>query len=312
MARIGIIDCGTNTFNLLVADISVAGWTSVFNQKLPVKLQEGGFLDGGIREVPFKRAVDAFTRLTELAKEKEVSTIHSFATSAVREASNGTKLVEEIYKETKVTIKIIDGQQEADLIKKGVLQTVSLETTALIMDIGGGSTEFIIADQSTTYWQKSFRLGVSHLFEKIQPNDPMSDLDINRLRKELEHTLVPLQQALKQWPCDLLIGSSGSFDSIVDMIEHRWGSLNPEQLARPILMGHFNWIYKHLIGTTREERVKVPGLKPIRADFIVISMIFIQYMVKNLGLNNLHQSEYALKEGVIKELQQQNPLWNNT
>ena len=312
MTRIGIIDCGTNTFNLLVADISVHGWTAVFNQKLPVKLQEGGFLDGGIREVPFKRAFAAFTRLTELAKEKEINSIYSFATSAVREASNGKELVKKIYQSTGVKIQIIDGLREADLIKKGVLQTISLEKTALIMDIGGGSTEFIIADQKNTYWQKSFRLGVSHLYEKIQPENPMSENDIEALKLELENTLAPLKEALEKWPCELLVGSSGSFDSIVDMIQHRWGALNPDILARPILMGHFNWIFNNLISSTREERVKIPGLKPIRADFIVISMIFIQYMVKNLGLNNLHQSEYALKEGVIKELQQQNPLWNNT
>ena len=296
----------------MVADLHDTSWTVVFNKKVPVKLQEGGFVNGGISDIPFERALLGFERLSMLAKEKNAKKIYAFATSAVREARNGDDLVNQVYDRTKVKINVIDGKKEADLIKKGVLQTVKLESPSLIMDIGGGSTEFIIADGQTTYWQKSFRLGVSHLFEKLRPSDPMTKEDIDKLNAEFDLQLSSLKEALALYPCQLLIGSSGSFDSLVDMIEYKWGSLEKGMLARPILMNHFNFLYRFLIKSKKEERQAVPGLKPIRAEFIVISMIFIQYVIENLGLNNLYQSEYALKEGVIKELQQKNPLWNNT
>lgn len=301
--KVAILDCGTNTFNLLIAEVELSRWAIVHAQKFGVKLQEGGFHQGDIREEPFNRGQNAIAEVAKIIHEHAVDQTIATATSALREAKNGKAFIAKAKADHGITIELIDGNREAELIWKGVRQSIHLDEAYLVMDIGGGSTEFIIGKGDQILWKKSYKLGVSRLFERLLPQDPMRPDDVSVLRELLEDELKDLRMALNEFPCTTLVGSSGSFDSIVDIITYRWGRAGELDKSTEILMNHFTVLYQEMLTSTKAERLQIKGLKPMRADFMVISMILIDFVVNQFGLNNLHRSAYALKEGQIAELQ---------
>jgi len=302
--RIAVIDCGTNTFNLLIADLEEGNWKTVFNTKQAVKLGKGGFSKEGIRKERYLIGMDALKNHRETILNYKAEQTFAFATSALREAGNGQRFVKEAEERFGIQIKLIDGDREAGLIMKGVRQSIDLKgETALIMDIGGGSTEFIIANDTQLFWKESFPLGVSRLFEQLQPQDPIHETEVIALKNHLTKVLHTLDQAVKDHSPSILLGSSGSFDSIVDMAHFKWNT-ERSPLSNYVSMDHFNLLFDELIGSTKNERLLVPGLQPIRADFMVIAMIMIKFTLERYNLNRIYQSNYALKEGVLFELAQ--------
>ncbi len=302
--RVAVIDCGTNTFNLLIADLEGGTWKAVFNTKQAVKLGQGGFSKEGIRKERYLIGMDALNIHRESILNYQVDETYAFATSALREAGNGRQFVMEAKERFGIEIQLIDGDREAGLIMKGVRQSLDLSNeVALIMDIGGGSTEYILANNETLFWKESFPLGVSRLFEQLKAQDPITEEEQSTLKAHLSKVLSTLDDAVQQHPPTLLLGSSGSFDSIVDMAHFKYGvERNP--LANPIDTAHFEGLFDSLIGSTKNERLLVPGLQPIRADFMVIAMIMIKFTLERYHLTRIHQSNYALKEGVLFELAQ--------
>lgn len=302
--RVAVIDCGTNTFNLLIADLEDGTWKAVFNTKQAVKLGQGGFSKEGIRKERYLVGMDALNIHHESMLNYQVDETYAFATSALREAGNGRQFVSEAKERFGIEIQLIDGDREAALIMKGVRQSLDLEgEVALIMDIGGGSTEYILANNDTLFWKESFPLGVSRLYEQLQAQDPITPEEQNTLEEHLTKVLGSLDDAVKEHPPTLLLGSSGSFDSIVDMAHFKYGT-DRKALANPIESSHFDGLFDALIGSTKYERLLVPGLQPLRADFMVIAMIMIKFTLKRYELTRIHQSNYALKEGVLFELAQ--------
>lgn len=301
--KVAILDCGTNTFNLLIAEVGLSQWGIAYAQKFGVKLQEGGFSQGNIREEPFERGQNAIAEAAKIIQKYQVDQTIATATSALREAKNGKAFIAKAKKDHGVAIELIDGNREAELIWKGVRQSIHLDEAYLVMDIGGGSTEFIIGKGDDILWKKSYKLGVSRLFERLLPKDPMISDDVRVLRELLDDELKDLRMALNEFPCKTLVGSSGSFDSIVDIISHRWGRAETLGGSTEILLNQFNVLYEEMLTSTKAERLQIKGLTPMRADFMVISMILIDFVVRQFGLDNLHRSAYALKEGQIAELQ---------
>ena len=170
MKRVAVIDCGTNTFNLLVADLGENGeWKTVFKMNSPVKLTPGG-PSKSIAVNRIARAVDVMRAYYHHTINYEVQETYAFATSAFRSTENGRKLRDLIEERTKINVEIIDGDREAQLIFQGVVYSGLLDSSpALIMDIGGGSTEFIIANNEQQLWKKSFQIGVSRVFNRFNP-----------------------------------------------------------------------------------------------------------------------------------------------
>ena len=157
--RTAVIDLGTNTFNLLIAEASIGGgFATLYNEKLPVKLGEGGINKGIITDEAFYRGVQAMSYYADMIRQWKGEKILAFATSAVRNASNGNDFVRTVKEKTGIDIHVINGNQEAEYIARGVSQAVKLgKKHSLVMDIGGGSTEFIILNDSEILWNKVSR-----------------------------------------------------------------------------------------------------------------------------------------------------------
>ena len=155
MEKVGVIDLGTNTFNLLIAHIKDANYKVLHKNKIAVKLGEEGIAKGFIAPNSYKRVIDGLKFHKETLIDYQIQNYYAVATSAIRSSDNGTQFVEDVKQQLGILINIIDGDKEADLIYNGVKQAVDFnEMPKLIIDIGGGSTEFIIANASQIFWKK--------------------------------------------------------------------------------------------------------------------------------------------------------------
>jgi len=218
--RVAIIDCGTNTFNLLVKEKVEGKWKTLFKTKLPVKLGTGGFSENLLLPARMARGIDALYSYKNVIDSLEVKDVRVFATSAVREASNGNEFVAKVKKHLNFDMEVISGDREAELIFEGVVQTTGeLKEDYLIMDIGGGSTEFIFVRDQKPLWRKSYLLGVSRIHGMLNPASRINQDDVNRLRGHLNKELQDLISFLKENPVKILVGSSGSFDTLFDMYQ---------------------------------------------------------------------------------------------
>lgn len=304
--RIAIIDLGTNTFNILIVEIgSDRSVKQIFQTKLPVKLGEGGINKNFIQPVPFQRGIDAFVQHHLTIEQFDVSHVYAFATSAIREASNGKEFVAALKRETGYDVEVISGDREAELIYKGVRDAVQMgEPLSLIIDIGGGSTEFIIANKNGIVWKQSFLLGAARLLERFQPSDPITDSEIERLSDHLRAELQPLIAAVEKYGVHELIGSSGSFDSLAEMIAHRF--YRPEILdgitEYEFKLDDNEAVYNMLLKSTKAERMAMKGLVEMRVDMIVVSSIIVHFVMSTFGIKRMRLSTYALKEGVLREV----------
>lgn len=309
MSLLAVIDCGTNTFNLLIVKLNNKNfYTKEFSTRIAVKLGEGGINKGYISETAYARGQQALIEFKKNLDNYKVDSVLGYGTSALRDASNGKEFVNEVLLKTGIEIKLIDGNKEAELIYFGNRLALPLNNSvSLIMDIGGGSNEFILANSETVFWKQSFKLGAARLLEKFNPENPIATTTIKNLDDYLTSELQPLFEAVKNYKPDELIGSSGAFDSIIEMI---CGELNGEPLTNSktgyeIDLKQFYTIYNKIITSTLEQRKTIKGLVSMRFDMIVISCYLIHHILKNCNINTMRVSTYSLKEGALWEFIQQ-------
>lgn len=301
--RIAVIDLGTNTFNLLVAESRVGSdFKTLYNEKLPVKLGEGGINSGLITDAAFVRGLEAMENYAATIQQWHAAQTLAFATSAIRNATNGKEFVEAVKEKTGIEIQTISGAKEAEFISFGVRRAVKLsEKPSLIIDIGGGSTEFIIVDQKDILWKRSFEIGASRLLQKFKPSDPITENEKSTIVDYLVEELKPLWEAAKKYEVTELIGASGSFESLAELVNMRFHSLpglshktecefNIDQCAA---------IHETILSSTRAERLKMKGLVAMRVDLIVVSAILVETVFSKLSISKMRYSSYSLKEGVL-------------
>lgn len=305
MNRIAVIDCGTNTFNLLIVErLKGNRYSKLFQTRLAVKLGELSINKGFIEESALKRGIEAIGVYKEYCRQYEVNHILAFATSAIRDAKNGSDFVKEVLDRFAITVQVIDGNREAELIYFGNKEAVALtHQPSLIMDIGGGSNEFIIANKEQIFWKGSFNIGAARILEKFKFSDPALESEIDTLTHYLRDQLQSLTQAVKVHQPFELIGSSGAFDTFIEMIHSELNGepLISEQTEYAIDLANFQIISRKLKGSTLSERKTMKGLVPMRVDMIVISCIMIDMILNTYQLNKIRVSTYSLKEGALLE-----------
>ncbi len=298
-----ILDFGTNTFNLLIAERQERGFKILLSSKQPVKLGRGGIQVNRITPDAFERGFVAIHNHMETIRGYEVDEIRAFATSAIRNATNGEEFTEEVYRRFGFRTRIIPGDREAELIYKGVRQAIAFgEENAMILDIGGGSIEFIICNNRGIVWKQSFELGMARLLELFNLSDPISSEEVRALENYFRQELAPLREVVKKERPLTLIGASGSFDTFQALIRHRKGLESDHYFGREILLKDYAKLHKVLVRSTREERLAMPGMEPVRVEMIVAATIFVSFVLRYCNISRLHHSEFALKEGVISEL----------
>ena len=296
--RYGVIDLGTNTFHLLISEQNSDGLlTELHRERIFVKLGEEGIETIG--QQAFQRALDAIHSFKAILDEFQVKKVNAFGTAALRTASNGEAFISRIKDETGIDVKLIQGDEEARLIHLGVIKAVPLNNeNGLIMDIGGGSVEFIIANGEGVIWAQSFPIGVSVLFREFHESDPITSSEIETVEEYLESTLQPLFEVLKIHETPILIGASGTFDVLDTLLSNQRIS----SLHSIVEVDDFYPLYKKFLKTTLPQRLQMEKLPPSRAEMIIVALILINLVLQKANIRHIAVSAYAMKEGILHEM----------
>jgi exopolyphosphatase/guanosine-5'-triphosphate,3'-diphosphate pyrophosphatase len=199
MNKVAIIDMGTNTFHLLIAETEAGNFHIVHREKVPVKLGVGGINRNLITDAAISRALTTMKAFKKTLDEVNVNQVLAFGTSAMRNAANGTDVSKRIEVETGIKTNIISGIQEAEYICHGARAAITMgDQKHVIMDIGGGSVEFIIANQTEICWSHSFEIGGQRLLERFQKHDPILPEEVQSLFNYFDTELKPLVEQLKK------------------------------------------------------------------------------------------------------------------
>jgi exopolyphosphatase/guanosine-5'-triphosphate,3'-diphosphate pyrophosphatase len=270
-------------------------------ERLAVKIGKGGITKGIITEDGFRRALVAIQSFKNRIDAEKVDQTIAFGTSALRNATNKHHIIGRIKLLTGIDVEVISGDREAEFIYYGVKSALDIGTDkALIIDIGGGSVEFIIADSQEIYWKKSFEIGAQRLLEDFQKNDPITTSEITQLDNYFQDNLTELFGKLQSQKPSVLVGSSGTFDTLSDIFCQQHDiKKSIEDTETPLTIPGFNEIYTELIAKNRMQRLQIPGMIEMRVDMIVVACCLIRFILNRHRFDWIRVSTYALKEGVL-------------
>lgn len=299
--KIAVIDLGTNTCNLLIAEYHNKSYQILHQGKEVVKLGKNGIDKNQLTEDGLQRAILAIQKHQERISQFSVSEVVIIATSAIREATNKDWFQQQIEENTGLELQIISGEKEAQLIFDGVkLAFAEIDDQSLILDIGGGSNEFILTQNNKPIWKQSFPLGMARIIEQIPPSNPITPEEIGQINDWFNSRLEPLWEQMKNIQIPLLIGCSGAFDTLADLIDQTDPGTKT-RIKQEIEIDDFSRIYEILIKSTTSERIEMKGMESIRIEMIVPSVLFIKLVIDRLKIKKIYQTDFALREGILYE-----------
>src|SRR4030042_122374 len=302
--KIAVIDLGTNTFNLLVAEKTCQTAVRILHSsKIAVKLAKGGIDRKELKTDAITRGINAIEKFIQITYQYHVDRIFACATAAIRNAKNANQFVKAAKDKFDLEVSIIEPDREAELVYYGVRNAVELSSKALIVDIGGGSNEFIIADRDQIYWKRSYQMGVAYLLEKFRPSDPLSIEEIEIITNFFEEKLVEVFEEIKKNHVEIMVGASGAFESFAAMIrgdEKFESETGMEAEAYTIDLLEFEDLSWRLVSSTIKERKKMKGLESMRIEFIVLAALLVKFLLEKTRIQTLIQSNFALKEGLMQ------------
>jgi len=294
VVRKAVIDLGTNTFNLLIAERIEGKWRRIHTEKDGVALGMGGINQKIITEDAILRAEKALKHFKSISEKFGVSEIQAIGTSAIRDAKNQLDFLARIKKEVGIEILVISGDEEADFIYKGVQKTIDFNIPSLIMDIGGGSTEFILVDSSGIQQKISLNIGVSRMLQLYTCDDPMRPEQVEVLNHWLNEQAQGFFDTLK---VSRLIGASGSFETFYELIHNT--TIPSLDAAIELPFTNFYAELDRLIYSTQAERDMNPWIVPIRKKMAPYAAVKTKWVIDKLGIKETYLSPYSLKEGAL-------------
>lgn len=302
--KAAIIDMGTNTFHLVLVELFEDHFHTIYKEKIPVKIGQGGISHNTIHPDARKRAFHTLQHFKNLIDGESITEIFAFATSGVRNAHNGSEFVVEIKDRFGIDVQVIDGIQEAQMIYEGIRLSGSLNGQVYLMvDIGGGSVEFIIGTSQEALWKQSFEIGGQRMLDLFHYHDPILQEEVENLTSYLEKILDQLAEAIRLFRPTGLVGASGTFDTLTDIyFASLHQSKSRDQHTFQLPRDEFERIAKKLLTLNKEDRLNIPGMIPMRVDMIVVASCLIEYILKLVPVDTLICSSFALKEGAISQL----------
>ena len=295
---IAALDLGTNTFNLVIAK-NTPPFSIVFRREKGVFLGKGGLAAKKIVPEAVERAQKVLAEYSSILSNYELSQVKCVATEAIRNANNAAEVLQHLEIDVPFTVETIPGEREAELVYKGVKSTGILsEENSLIMDIGGGSVEFIIGNKSEIKWKRSYKIGISRVLEKFPLSDPPLEKEMEKHYSFFDENLQELMKELKKFEIKTLIGTAGSFDSWRKMIGDQDQSLPTSPLLKEDLKASIH----NINSISVEQRAAIDGMEEMRVETIVPAGILVTYLLDCFNFESIYQCSYSLSEGVLWEL----------
>lgn len=299
---VAFLDLGTNSVRMLLARIHPDHAYSVISQqKEVVRLGEGEFRAQQLQPEAMRRAALVCSQLAQMARANGAEEIVAVATSASREASNQATFLRRLRRDAELDVRVISGKEEARLIYLGVVSGLNLgDRRALFLDIGGGSTEVIAGTQHQYEFLDSLKLGAIRLTSRFFPPgyaEPVPNKQYLRIQHYVRTTSLRTLQRVRQFPVDFAIGSSGTIMNLSE-IASRLISKRPSKKDETLTLEDLRQIVPRLCEATLEERRKIPGINPERADIIVAGAAILETLMEELQLPEIRISDRGLREGL--------------
>jgi exopolyphosphatase/guanosine-5'-triphosphate,3'-diphosphate pyrophosphatase len=304
MAVLAGIDIGTNTFRLLIAEIDNAqSLREICSAKEITRLGEGFSAEKAFLPSAVERAVAALRQFKEILQKHPVDDLIVVGTSAVREAQNREAFLKEVKQQTGFDVQVISGEEEALCTFLGVNLVIQNQTEPmLVIDIGGGSTEFIGAEGDAPNFLLSTELGVVHLTEKYLKSDPPTPEELKNLRLAIDKIIKPIGYHFP--PKGLFVGTAGSITTLA-AIDQKMTVYDPGKINRyPLSRAAIERIFKELSAMPLEQRKKTLGLEKGREDIILSGSLILLAVMELFGYDPVYVSDYGLREGVLIHLYQ--------
>jgi exopolyphosphatase/guanosine-5'-triphosphate,3'-diphosphate pyrophosphatase len=300
--KLSAIDIGTNSFHLVIVKIDTDKRFQIIDRlKEVVRLGLSSTDMKYITDESMNRGIEVLKRFKTLSDLHKAS-IRAVATSAVREALNKAEFLRRVKNETGIDVEIISGIEEARLIYLGVLQSIPIfKEKALIIDIGGGSTEFLLGHKGEIIFAESLKIGAIRYTQKYFTDQILKMDNVYDCRENVKGMINPIVREIKKENIENFIGTSGTILNIASIIkgtngELSYQSLNNYSFTRKELTEVINLL---LSKKNALERSKIPGLDPARADIIIAGAIILEQIFSELKIKEMNVSDYALREGVI-------------
>src|SRR5688500_17643876 len=305
--RIAAIDIGSNSIHMIVAEADVdGGITTLWRMKEMVGLGRETFPSRAIPRETIDRAIAGLTRFQQAAQQRQCERVVAVATSAVREASNGGDFIERIARLLNLDVRVISGREEARLIYLGVRHVLPLggpksargtRGPRLIVDIGGGSVEFIVGDHRRALLLESRKLGAARMTAQFVKSDKISDDEYKALLAHYDKELTPIVGEIRKLKPVKVIGTSGTLENIATMSSPPAGNGS----ARPgfIERKAFEKMLQALLRSTARQREAMHGLDPGRRDQIVAGALLVRELFRRVKIRRIEICSAALREGIL-------------
>jgi len=305
--RIAAIDIGTNSVHMIVADVKPNGKFSILGRdKDVVRLGEGVSDMKRLSPAAMERGLAAISRFALIAEQHGAS-VRAVAPSAVREAHNRDEFGNQVRSAAGVQVEVVDGYEEARLIYLGILQALPVyHKLTLLVDIGGGSTEFLVGRAGAVHYANSLKLGSVRLTNRFFPKGTLRPRDVQDCRAWLKGELAPVQRMIKRHEIEIAAGSSGTILNIGSMAAAAAGDRPQiDEGNRVITRKELRKVVDTVLGvSTAERRKSVPGLDPARVDIIPAGVLILEQIFETLNLKQITTSRYALREGILLDTMQ--------
>jgi exopolyphosphatase/guanosine-5'-triphosphate,3'-diphosphate pyrophosphatase len=299
MTRVAAIDCGTNSIRLLIADVTDTGLQDISRQMEIVRLGEGVDRTGRLSEAALRRTLDALRRYEQQIAAAGVRGVRMAATSATRDAQNREEFVTGVREILGVDPEVITGQQEAALSFAGATREIRhLPTPHLVVDIGGGSTEFVLGDESGVLASCSVDIGCVRITERHLHDDPPTSQQISAAEADVADAIDSAARTVPLDAAGTLIGVAGTVTTIAaiaaDLPEY-----DPERIhLSHVSATDVDAIAHRLLAMPRAERAALPVMHPGRVDVIGAGALILRAIVQKTLAAEVVASEHDILDGI--------------
>ncbi len=284
--KLGAIDVGSNAIRVLIAEVKkplgVWRYSKIAYLRLPVRLGDDVFEKGSISDAKIERFLDGMKIFKAMLAFYKVDAYRAVATSAMRDSNNAKRIQSRVFKETGITLDVISGKEEAELVYLTFQLMHNIKTNYLLVDVGGGSTEITLFQDNQIHAAKSFQIGsVRMLKNKVKPEE------WDKMRDWIATEIAPHNP-------QRIFGSGGTINSVHKVLEN--------SSKDPVTIHQLDSLVKTLEGLSLEERLIRFPIKEDRADVIVPAMQIYTFVLNSMNLTEVFVPKMGLSDGVLLDL----------
>lgn len=298
------IDIGTNTFRLLIANVSGNNFKEIYSERVITRIGQGVSESGFLRKEAIQRGIFTLKRFADIISRYDVKGIIATATSALRDARNSDEFLKQAKAEAGIDIEILSGEEEARKTLSGIFIGIPAPESSLIVDIGGGSTELIVSRDTKPLFIESLSLGVVYLSDRYMRYDPPRKEDIKRMGAEISQRLAPVVFPVTELFTEntVFIGTAGTITTLAAITQGLRGFDHRKVHNFRISLSSVREIFSDISTISAKERAKYPALEPERFDIIVPGTLILLKIMETFGFKEVIVSDYGLREGILLEL----------